>query len=1566
MVIYSASGVPVIAIDVDDDSYRYREIMGDNKVYLQFALTMHVEIVPGSYIQYQGETYTLMTFQDVTIRHNRDFEYKATFEGPTARFRKYRVHNLVDGRLKFDMIATPREHLQLVVGNLCEREGVGSWVIGDCIEGKEILVSYNHTRLDEALNIIADACGTEWSGTAGTVSLCRVEYNADAPLALGYGRNLGFRPGVGRLNYGEFGQIQKVYIQGSDRNIFLKDYGNATLLLPKNLTFYFDGEKFKYTVDGTTYTETGFDQSKAVAMVTDTNGFSVRLYDSPVDGNEDSLDVTEVYPKRVGKVTDVRYEYNGNYYTYAQLIAAYPNLTEDDWLEIQVDIFDDTIPSTLDFHECLPNNDEPLTVIFQSGILSGREFNATFYKQPKTKTQYDGSGTPSTVQVKPGNRFELEKASIDGFMMPGGSYRPNAGSSQDDYIVTNVSLPQAYICDYATFEGAELDALRAAAKHLYANKDAQFTFKGEVDDLYAKRNWLNIGAKLILGGCISFSHPQVQSSALVTRITAIKDYINKPYSPEITLSNETVKGGLSSRLSQMDGATEHVNRRVDDSIKYTKRSWYNAKESQSMLEKALLQEFTNTISPIAVNTMQMLVGSESLQYSFIYSLTDMTVVGHNMAFDSYGRLVCPLAYILHHTMGITSVQPNRPVTAYMRWTVAAKTIAFTDESKPYYLYIKAQRMNSAGTGSAEFVASETPIGLEDVSGYWHFLYATIGSVSEGERSIVTCNGFTEVTPGRVTAYQFLSPDGNQGVDFLNGIFRFQKGNKLFLINMSNGHDEIVFSGAMTQSKGGSQSPITCYRGAYLSTETYYYGDEVTHNGSSWWHKGTADTGPGTTAGAVEPGTDSSVWEIKSSRGSTAFKSSVFKRQNTQPEAPTGGSFSSPVPTGWSDGIPDGTAKVWMSTRIFTSDGQSPQQLAWTTPQPLTDTADIRFRYSSVETNPGNPTDNPGNWSAYESSSNIWIAIQKCSNGVWGSWEVSKIKGEKGESAIYADIDNEMDGIALNPQGQTGAAYSLQTIVSMWLGTQQQTLTGIVVSGTPTGVTATVETVNSVPTGKVTFAIPAGTSLPANTEITLAVTCELGTRNLTYTLAGLSAGSQGDAAVVYSLLPSASVVKKTKTGTYSETEVSCKKMKKVGNTDAAETNEGTLKYSIDGGQEQTYTQGILVTAFNSKLTFLFYIGNVLVDRETIPLVIDGSDGVGIQGPAGKSMRTYTYWTSAGWEGTGEYQGRDDSLTDYPNHKYQDQAIDPNDGYIYLCIHTRNGSTYATSARPGLNLASNGGCWEQMSYWKAISTEALNAVAAFIQTLTVHSLITDNERVNIHGDVIDVKNSSGKTSGLVHGGNLSSSDAISGTTISSFSGSGTSQSGGTTAVIQSLLGDIAIQRVGNTVVVPRITYSASYNGNNAAVCDLGAEIRAFLTDGTNEVSVFSKGITLDSPYQETSQEKTLSLPVGTWVLRVELEVGLISAGDTITVSASRYSGSFTVTYPSGNDASKTELAGNGFRTSWNGEGFQADANGAKILQGNSLYNAIAGASIKRIEVVTAYPSTEETGVLYIKVS
>ena len=41
-----------------------------------------------------------------------------------------------------------------------------------------------------------------------------------------------------------------------------------------------------------------------------------------------------------------------------------------------------------------------------------------------------------------------------------------------------------------------------------------------------------------------------------------------------------------------------------------------------MLENSLLEGFTESISPITINTMQVTVGSEQLQYDFINGFID--------------------------------------------------------------------------------------------------------------------------------------------------------------------------------------------------------------------------------------------------------------------------------------------------------------------------------------------------------------------------------------------------------------------------------------------------------------------------------------------------------------------------------------------------------------------------------------------------------------------------------------------------------------------------------------------------------------------------------------------------------------------------------------------------------------------------------------------------------------------------------------------------------------------------------------------------------------------------------
>ena len=164
-------------------------------------------------------------------------------------------------------------------------------------------------------------------------------------------------------------------------------------------------------------------------------------------------------------------------------------------------------------------------------------------------------------------------------------------------------------------------------------------------------------------------------------------------------------------------------------------------------------------------------------------------------------------------------------------------------------------------------------------------------------------------------------------------------------------------------------------------------------------------------------------------GQSSFKSIVFKRytpttQKPKPDAPTTGSFGSPVPSGWTDGLPSGTEPLWMTSCIFTSDGKSPQPspIAWSTPVLMSDTDafDVEFSKNAVNSFPAEPNgtnqhggsgtqiwfdpkDDATEFAQHYDEFN-WMATRNKrvnSSGVpeWSPWTIILIKGEPGVPGV---------------------------------------------------------------------------------------------------------------------------------------------------------------------------------------------------------------------------------------------------------------------------------------------------------------------------------------------------------------------------------------------------------------------------------------------------------------------------------------------------------------------------------------------------------------------------------------
>ena len=702
------NGDKEIKIEVKDESYSYEAIMGEDTLTLYFSHPGYIEIPVGSWCDFYGKRYSLKKDSNFKKNGERNFEYTLILETGKADAMLWKVRHTVDRSIKFSYTAKAHEHLRLLVENL-NRRSTG-WKVGDCIEGTEKVINYNHTYILDAFNQLAELYETEWQITEETVEgkqiktihLRKVEYNKENPLKLSYGKGHGFKVGVGRTS----GDIppEIILVETTDRNIDYSTYGSKYLLLPKNKTLVYEGRTYKTDADGTCV---------------------MRADKELTTAKEDSLDCTAIYPSRVGTVSSViEVNKENNFF----------------------DFVDKDIPEELNFKDCLIAG-ETMTVIFQTGMLTGKEFEVKYIHEAKDK--------------KEARRFEIVPQEIDGITMPEPEvWRPKVG---DTYAVFGMQLPKAYICNDSTQTGASWEAFKEAAKYLYEHEDKAFIFTGTLDGIWAKKRWLEIGGKIVLGGYVNFSDTQFHPEGSLIRMIGIKRFVNNPYSPEIELSNEPIGTSVSSDLNKIETNEVTVIEKHKDALQFTKRRFRDAKETMSMLEDALLN-FSGSVNPITVSTMQLLVGDESLQFRFVNSKTNPVQVSHNITFNTSTKILNAPAGILQHlTLGISSLSSSHKADEYKYWDMANyDSPVLIDPDKKYYLYAKVGKENQAGT----FLLSETAIKMEQIAGYYHLLTGVLNSEYEGSRSFVQLYGFTEILPGRVTTERILSPDGDTYFDLV--------------------------------------------------------------------------------------------------------------------------------------------------------------------------------------------------------------------------------------------------------------------------------------------------------------------------------------------------------------------------------------------------------------------------------------------------------------------------------------------------------------------------------------------------------------------------------------------------------------------------------------------------------------------------------------------------------------------------------------------------------------------------------------------------------------------------------
>lgn len=673
-----------------DESYRYRSIMGEHTLTLYFALPSYTDIPTGAWCEFANERYTLNQPAKIVKHNTQHFEYTLTMDSEGVNLKNYKFRNPNDKTLKFPFTASPHYHIQILVD--CLNMIDSGWQVGNCIEASEKLVSYNHNNCLEALEMIAKAFETEYEIIGKTIHLHKVEYFKNNPLPLQYGKGKGFKTGVSRTT--EQSRITRLYVQGGERNIDRSKYGNKELLLPKSQEYIYEG----------------------VTFLSDDKGLSIVIKNAQNNGfvNEQSLDLSHIYPKRKGTITEV-FEVDHDKHFY--------------------DFTDTSIPQALDFN-AMQIKGEKMLIYFESGMLSGREFEVQKYDHNQ-------------------KRFQLVPKEEDGVTMPNDIFKPAIG---DEYSVYNMQMPNAYICDDNTKTGASWEMMKEACKYLYENRADMFTFTGDLDGIWAKKNWANVGGRLKMGAYINFSDTEFQRTPVAIRIVGLKEYVNNPYSPQIELSNKVQGHSFVSEMRKLQNQEVYFGELNKRTQSLTKRSWRDAQETIKQIEAAF-PEYTKSIVPATVQTMMALIGNKATQFAFVSSKTNPITVPHALYFDKNTKQInAGSGWLKHFTLGTTDINPNRDANSYKYWNIPAFVSGrLDDKTKTYYLYIKASK--TAETG--EFVLSENKIDIEQEVGFYHFLYATVNSEYEGERGIAKLNGFTEITGGQIKTDKITSGNGEQ-------------------------------------------------------------------------------------------------------------------------------------------------------------------------------------------------------------------------------------------------------------------------------------------------------------------------------------------------------------------------------------------------------------------------------------------------------------------------------------------------------------------------------------------------------------------------------------------------------------------------------------------------------------------------------------------------------------------------------------------------------------------------------------------------------------------------------------
>ena len=1222
--IYNRSGELKLTVSTSSSTTWNQELMKEYSVSASFTHPSYVMLDVEDYVLLEGVKFSIKKEYKPRQKDTQTYSYSVKFYAPIHDAEQVKYLHLTDGAYnpQFSLDGGPREHLQKWVENMNRIYGREVWRIGDVVVADNRTIEYNNVTCWDAATMIAEAFGTEWWTDGFTFNLSRCEHGE--PVELGYMR------GLTSLAQSENSDSVKFFTRliplGSTKNIDPSRYGFSRLQLP---------DRSQYMDRNTNY----------------------GLYEHV---EEDAF--AGIFPHYTGTVTAVRSEEKAG----------------DDGNKFTVYYFKD---SGMQFD---PNGNEIVGLVkhvsFQTGDLAGRDFEANYDSKtgeweiintyPDDKTQIPGGSLIPAV----GNEYIPWN-----FRMPV-EYETQAEldykAAVDDYLARYSEDVSKYggDTDYIYIDRNRIPLLPGQRVRLLSDK--YFSASGGTRDtrmtkVVRKLDNLSIATIECTNQVGKGWKSRVDSS--LTDLKYILDKQREQLSLDILKSWDgrpaTDYTVMSALRVLKEIAQKALSKTGNDRTEYSLEVG-GSLTVDDILHAAKAVKFGEFLTGISGGYIDK-NGNLEMEEGIFRKRVFVPEIAYNRVTYFKGRMCaspgggCTVKEWSDNGDGSYTITPDL--------TDADGLSQFVDDILTTYFVTKNAegklqgfeemkfRVTSADYTAKTFVMTPKP-GTDWKPGDAMVLAQTGNFTDEDRQTYIlidTVNGnncitfFDHANTWDVEPAQEMSWIGKKKGRTVHGIPAD---------NYSAVFRHVIMSGKIFQVDDitGEAFRVPLFKGTWKNGEKYAYYDEVTHNGSSWIcvnEKGTS----------TEPADGNADWlkyAAKGDKGDVGTGITNCGDWQTGKHIPymgitkmAGRVFLCVAPDG-TDNPPMWTQTTNEGRRILQTQNGG-KSYGYTITGDL-NTAEYEllvengqdgkdgkgyewiFKHTTENVTPPTPATSqvddyvPSGWhddpiGVSESLPYEWACCRTKKDGVWSAFSPAAIWakwGFDGESAIVADFDNEMESIALTYEGKTVAQSVLKTTVGMWYGTQKLQLKSISCV-TPAGVT---ESYN-VNTGVIAFTVASGISMPARSEVRITVTATVQdtdiSRELVFTITGVRAGNPGSDAILYRLVPSVSSVSKRKDGTYSVAGVSCTRTKSVGGSTSI-TTDGVLKYSKDGGAEVEIQNGTSISPknFTTQLQFVYYVGGQVVDRETIPMVVDGTDGnPGKPGGDGESVKAGGEWRTA---------------------------------------------------------------------------------------------------------------------------------------------------------------------------------------------------------------------------------------------------------------------------------------------------------------------------------------------------